>query len=98
MPAEEFQSFESDTQGEFGGIGIEVENRNEQLVVLSPIEGSPADRAGILAGDVIVSVDGKDPGSVPLDKLVKQLRGAAGSHVKVAVRRQGAASVLTFDL
>jgi carboxyl-terminal processing protease len=98
MPAEEFQSFESDTQGEFGGVGIEVENRNEQLVVLSPIEGSPADRAGILAGDLIVSVDSKDPGSVPLDKLVKQLRGVPGSHVKMAIRRGGVASVLTFDL
>ena len=98
MPAEEFQAFESDTQGEFGGIGIEVETRNEQLVVLSPIEGSPADRAGIQAGDLIVSVDSRDPGAVPLDKLVKQLRGLPGSHVKVAVRRQGVAAVLTFDL
>jgi carboxyl-terminal processing protease len=98
MPAEEFQSFESDTQGEFGGIGIEVENRSDQLIVLAPIEGSPADRAGILSGDFIVGVDGKDPGAVPLDKLVKQLRGLPGSHVKMAIRRQGVANVLTFDL
>jgi carboxyl-terminal processing protease len=98
MPAEEFQVFESDTEGEFGGIGIEVENRNDQLVVLSPIEGSPAERAGIRSGDLIVSVDGKDPGSEPLDKLVKRLRGAAGSHVKMGVRRAGVAEILTFDL
>src|SRR6516164_2084380 len=45
MPPDEFQAFESDTEGAFGGIGIEVENRNDQLVVLSPIEGSPAERA-----------------------------------------------------
>jgi carboxyl-terminal processing protease len=98
MPPEEFQSFESDTQGEFGGIGIEVENRNDSLVVLAPIEGSPAEQAGIRSGDVIVTVDGKDPTSVPLDKLVKQLRGAPGSHVKMGVRRPGVADVLTFDL
>ena len=78
MPPEEFQAFESDTEGEFGGIGIEVENRNDQLIVLAPIEGSPAERAGIKSGDIIVSVDGKDPGSEPLDKLVKRLRGAPG--------------------
>jgi carboxyl-terminal processing protease len=98
MPPDEFQAFESDTEGEFGGIGIEVENRNDQLVVLAPIEGSPAERAGVQSGDLIVSVDGKDPGSEPLDKLVKRLRGAPGSHVKVGMRRAGVADILTFDL
>ncbi len=98
MPPDEFRAFESDTAGQFGGIGIEVESRSDQLVVLAPIEGSPAERAGVLAGDLIVGVDGKDPGSVPLDRLVRQLRGAPGSHVKVAIRRAGVAEVLPFDL
>jgi carboxyl-terminal processing protease len=98
MPPDEFQAFQSDTEGEFGGIGVEVELQNEELVVLSPIEGSPAARAGIRSGDVIVSVDGKDPTVEPLDKLVKHLRGAPGSHVKVGVRRRGAPDVLAFDL
>jgi carboxyl-terminal processing protease len=98
MPPEEFHAFESDTEGEFGGIGIEVESRNDQLVVLSPIEGSPADKAGIKSGDIIVSVDGRDPSAEPLDKLVKRLRGAPGSRVKVGVRRAGVADLLSFDL
>jgi len=98
MTPEEFQTFESDTEGQFGGIGIEVENRNDQLIVLAPIEGSPAERAGILSGDLIVSVDGKDPGNEPLDKLVKRLRGAPRTHVKLGVRRAGVADVLSFDL
>jgi carboxyl-terminal processing protease len=98
MAPEEFRVFESDTEGQFGGIGIEVETRNEQLIVLAPIEGSPADRAGIKSGDLIVSVDGKDPGNEPLDKLVKRLRGAPGTHVKMGVRRAGVAEILTFDL
>jgi carboxyl-terminal processing protease len=98
MPPDEFQVFESDTEGQFGGIGIEVETRNDQLVVLAPIEGSPAERAGIRTGDVIVSVDAKDPNSEPLDKLVKHLRGAPGSHVKIGVRRAGAKDILSFDL
>jgi carboxyl-terminal processing protease len=98
MPPEDFQAFESETEGEFGGIGVEVENRGDRLIVLAPIEGSPAERAGIQSGDVIVGVDGKDPGAVPLDKLVKQLRGAAGSHVKVAYRKQGAGEAIVVDL
>ncbi|HEY3819779.1 MAG TPA: S41 family peptidase [Polyangiaceae bacterium] len=98
MPPDEYLAFESDTEGEFGGIGIEVENRNDQLIVLAPIEGSPADRAGIKSGDLIISVDGKDPTSEPLDKLVKRLRGAPGSHVKMGVRRTGVSDILTFDL
>lgn len=98
MPPDEFSAFQSDTEGQFGGIGIEVETRADQLVVLSPIEGSPAERAGIRSGDTVVSVDGKDPGAEPLDRLIKHLRGAPGSHVKVGIRRNGVADVLSFDL
>lgn len=98
MPPDDFSAFESDTEGQFGGIGIEVEARSDQLIVLAPIEGSPAERAGVRSGDMIVVVDGRDPSTDSLDKLVKRLRGAPGSHVKVGVRRRGVADVLTFDL
>jgi carboxyl-terminal processing protease len=98
MAPDEFSAFESDTEGQFGGVGIEVETRNEQLVVVAPIEGSPAERAGVRSGDVVVSVDGRDPSSDPLDRLVKRLRGAPGSHVKLGVRRQGVADAIVFDL
>src|SRR5580658_5507484 len=98
MPPEDFQAFENDTEGAFGGIGAEVEARRDQLLVLAPIEGSPADRAGVRAGDVIVSVDGHDPGAEPLDRLVKRLRGAPGSRVKIGVRRGAAPALLSFDL
>ncbi len=98
MSPDEFQAFQSDTEGKFGGIGVEVEMRNEQLVVLSPIEASPSARAGIRSGDVIVSVDGKDPAAGALDKLVEHLRGVPGSHVRVGIRRPGVADVIAFDL
>lgn len=98
MPPDEFQIFESDTEGAFGGIGIEVETRNDELIVLAPIEGAPAERAGILSGDVVVAVDGRDPGVESLDKLVKRLRGVPGTRVKIGVRRLGVTQVLTFDL
>src|SRR5258708_5274247 len=65
-PPDEFAALEGDTQGEFGGIGIEVETRDDKLVVLSPIEGSPAERAGIVSGDIVMSVGGKDPSAEPL--------------------------------
>lgn len=98
MPADEFRLFESDTEGEFGGVGVEVEAKDGKLVVLLPIEGSPADRAGIRSGDVIVGVDGRDPSADPIDKLVKDLRGEPGSSVILDVQRPGATAKLTFTL
>lgn len=98
MPPDEFTEFQGDTEGRFGGIGIEVETRDDKLVVLSPIEGSPAEKAGVRSGDVIVAVDGKDPGAEPIDKLVRHLRGAPGTHVKVAIRRAGVADLIELDL
>jgi carboxyl-terminal processing protease len=98
MAPDEFQAFESDTEGQFGGIGIEVETRNDQLIVLAPIEGSPAERAGVKSGDVIVSVDSRDASAQPLDRLVRRLRGAPGQHVKLGVRRPGVAEPIIFDL
>ncbi|MDP9035023.1 MAG: S41 family peptidase [Myxococcota bacterium] len=98
MPPDEFRAFESETEGQFGGIGVEVETRNAQLIVLSPIEGSPAERGGVRSGDIIVSIDGKDPTAEPLDKLVRHLRGAPGALVTIGVRRKGNPESLRFDL
>jgi carboxyl-terminal processing protease len=96
MPPDEFAAFQNDTQGEFGGVGIEVETRGGELIVLAPIEGSPAERAGVQSGDVIVGVDAAELGSGTLDKIVKRLRGPAGTRVKLSVRRGSVEHV--FDL
>jgi carboxyl-terminal processing protease len=98
MDPAEFQAFDSDTEGQFGGIGVEVDVRGGLLVVMAPIEGSPAERAGLRAGDILVTVDRRDPTIEPLDKLVKHLRGAPGTHVTVGVRRPPAEAVLAYDL
>jgi carboxyl-terminal processing protease len=98
MDPSEFRIFDDDTQGQFGGVGIEVEVRGGSLVVLAPIEGGPAERAGLRAGDVIASVDGRDPSAEPIDKLLKRLRGAPGTHVNVGVRRAPSETVLAYDL
>lgn len=98
MPPEDFRVFESDTEGRFGGVGIEVDLRNAVVTVVAPIEGSPASRAGIRSGDEIVAIDGQPTRGEPLEKLVTKMRGAPGSHVKVSVRRAGLDKLLTFDL
>src|SRR6478735_1761453 len=59
MPPEDFRLFQSDTEGKFGGVGIEVDLRDDAITVIAPIEGSPAERAGVRSGDKIVAVDGQ---------------------------------------
>lgn len=90
MPPEEWRQFQSDTEGKFGGVGLEVDGRGDKLIVIAPIEGSPAERAGMKSGDQIVAVDGEDVLGQPLDKVVKRMRGAAGTKVKVTVLRENA--------
>ena len=88
LPPEEWKQFQSDTEGKFGGVGLEVDGRGERLIVIAPIEGSPAARAGIRSGDQIVAVDGEDVMTQPLDKVVKKMRGAPGTKVKITVHRE----------
>lgn len=94
LPPEEWRQFQSDTEGKFGGVGLEVDGRGDKLIVIAPIEGSPAQRAGIRSGDQIVAVDGDDVVGQPLEKIVKRMRGAAGTKVKITMLREvkGAAS------
>jgi carboxyl-terminal processing protease len=98
MSQEEFSLFASETEGQFGGVGIEVESRGDQLLVIAPIEGSPAERAGIKSGDRIIAIDGEDVSRTTLDKLVHKMRGVPKTHVKLALRRQSEKDLMTFDL
>jgi carboxyl-terminal processing protease len=98
MPPEDFRLFQSDTEGKFGGVGIEVDLRDDAITVIAPIEGSPAERAGVRSGDRIVAVDGQPARGEPLDKLVRKLRGAPGTKVQISLRRAGSEAPLTFDL
>ncbi|HZJ97743.1 MAG TPA: S41 family peptidase [Oligella sp.] len=76
------------TEGAFGGLGIEInETVNKEIEIISPIEDSPAARAGVLPGDVIVKVNGELLSGLPLSDVVKQLRGAPGSTIELTVRR-----------
>ena len=73
------------TKGEFEGIGAEVRMRNGQLVIVAPIDGSPAQRAGLKAGDIILKVDGKEVTGLPLNQAVDLILGPAGSPVKLTI-------------
>ena len=98
LPPEDYRIFQSDTEGKFGGVGIEVDLRDDAITVIAPIEGSPAERAGVRSGDKIVSVDGQSSRGEPIDRLVRRLRGTPGSRVQIGVRRPSTESSLTFDL
>jgi carboxyl-terminal processing protease len=98
MTADEFSQFQEETGGKFGGIGVEVDYRNDYITVIAPIEGSPAERAGVRPGDQIIAIDGRPTRGERMDKLVALMRGPAGTRVKVTIRRPNVAEPITFDL
>jgi carboxyl-terminal processing protease len=98
MNPTEYAIFQGDTEGKFGGIGVEVDYRSEFVTILAPIEGSPAERAGIKAGDQILAINGKSVRGEPIDKLVGLMRGPAGSKVRILLRRPGVADPIQMEL
>jgi len=85
LPPEQFKELEIDTYGEFGGLGIEVTDKNGKLTVITAIEDTPASRAGMKSGDIILSVDGKSTKGMNSFDLIKTLRGPVGSEVTLKV-------------
>ena len=98
LPARDFAIFQGDTEGRFGGIGVEVDFSREQVVVIAPIEGSPAERAGIKPGDRIVAIDGQLVQGRSPETLVRDMRGKPGSKVTVSVKRKSQEKVIDFEL
>jgi carboxyl-terminal processing protease len=98
MTPKEFAEFQSDTEGKFGGVGVEVDQRDDMITVIAPIEGSPAARAGIRSGDRIVTVDDKLVRGIRIDKLVDIMRGEPGTKVKLGIVRDDKPDILTFEL
>ncbi len=98
LNAEEYALLESDTTGQFGGVGVEIDARGDLLTVINPITGSPAARAGVRAGDEILTIDGRDARGLDVDEAVRRMRGAPGSHVRVTLQRRGQTEPLRLDL
>lgn len=98
LDASAYDEMRINTAGNYSGVGIEIAVDDGRVIVVSPIEGSPAARAGLLAGDVITAVDGQDLSTQELDSAIARLRGLSGSRVGITVRRDGTAEPLEFDL
>ncbi|TCP38999.1 S41 family peptidase [Rhodovulum marinum] len=89
LPPKDFDDMQVQTRGEFGGLGIEVTQEEGFVKVVSPIDGTPADEAGIEAGDFITHVDGESVLGLTLDQAVEMMRGPVGSEIVITVVRQG---------
>jgi carboxyl-terminal processing protease len=95
---EELKEFEEDTTGEFGGIGIEISQKNGRPIVVAPIEGTPAYKAGLRAGDIIVKVNGEDTYGKSLSDIVKMIRGKPGTKVKLTIYRPSTDKTFTVEI
>lgn len=98
MPRKAFDQLTSDTQGKFGGVGIIVSNEKGKMIVVSPIEDTPAHRAGILAGDEIISIDDIAIEKIKDSDSSELMRGKPNTKVKLEIRRKNTEKTLTFTL
>ena len=98
MPPENFQNMQTETSGEFGGLGIEVSMEAGVVKVISPIDGSPADEVGVKAGDYIVKINEHQVQGKTLTEAVDLMRGPIGSDIEITVRRRGVKKALVFKI
>lgn len=95
---DEFQDFTTSTKGSFGGLGIQIDKIGDYITVVSPIEGTPAYRMGMTAGDRIIKVDGESIVGVTTDESIKKMRGKVGSTVVITISRPGIPEPIDFTI
>ncbi len=95
MNKEEFKESFIQTKGEFGGLGIEVTMQDGLVKIVAPIENTPAEKAGVISGDLITHVDGDSLNGFSLSQSVRRMRGPPGSVIRLTIRRKG---VVDFDV
>jgi carboxyl-terminal processing protease len=98
MSPEIFNEMQTETSGEFGGLGIEVGMEAGVVKVISPIDDTPASRAGIKAGDYIVKIDNTQVQGKSLSEAVELMRGPVGSDIELTIRRRGEKKALSFNV
>ena len=86
---QETKEFFEEAKGTFEGIGIEIDKKGEKLLVVSPLAGTPAEKVGLRAGDLILKVDGKETTDMALEEAVKLIRGPKGTEVTLTISREG---------
>ena len=98
MTPEIFEEMQTETSGEFGGLGIEVGMEAGVVKVITPMDGTPADKAGLKAGDYIVKINDTQVQGKSLSEAVDLMRGPVGSSIELTVRRRGEKKALTFNI
>jgi len=98
MSPENFEEMETETSGKFGGLGIEVGMEFGVVKVITPMDGSPAEREGVKAGDYIVKINGIQVQGKTLSEAVELMRGPVGSKLEITIRRKGTKKALVFEI
>src|SRR5271165_7036430 len=98
LDGEDYDEIKITSSGRYSGVGIEISIEDEQVVVIAPFDGSPAAKAGIRSGDVIVTIDGVAVNTNALSDTIGRMRGAEGTTVKIGIMRDGIAEPLLFTL
>ncbi len=98
LDGDDYDDIKISSSGEYSGVGIEVSMQDDQVVVISPIEGSPAELAGIRSGDVIVTIDGVAVNTTSLADTIGRMRGKEGTPVRIGVERDGSPEPLLFTV
>jgi carboxyl-terminal processing protease len=98
LDGDEYDELKISSSGEYSGVGIEVSMEDDQVVVVSPFEGSPAALAGIRTGDVIASIDGVPVNTTALADTIGRMRGKEGTSIKVGILRQGSTEPIIYTL
>ena len=98
LDRDELEDLRIASEGNYAGIGIEVSYEGGLIVVVAPLEGSPAERAGVRTGDVIVAIDGREVRSTGLEESIARIRGEPGTAVRLAVERAGVDEPLEYSI
>ncbi len=98
LDEEQFRELQIGTSGEFGGLGIEVGMENGFVKVIAPIDDTPAERAGVKAGDLIIKLDDKSVKGLTLEEAVKLMRGKKGSKIQLTIVREGEEAPITTTI
>jgi carboxyl-terminal processing protease len=98
MPPDVYKEVQVETKGEFGGVGIQIGMKENRLTVIAPIDGTPAERAGVKAGDFIIKVNEESTKDMTLLDAVQKMRGQKGTKVTLTIQREGVAEPLVFGL